>query len=184
MILFVFIDEWGGDDLMYYEEMNRDRTWYDITQVCINGHVINDSYKKYPEHNQNFCEDCGEKTITSCPGCKADIRGARHLDGYGSDFFVDIPPSYCAHCGNPYPWTSLAIEAAIELAQEVEGLTTEEREMLSKSIEEIVKGGPKTPVATTRFKKVAAKFNKGIWNAFRDILVDVASESAKKMLWP
>ncbi|WP_318582892.1 DUF2321 domain-containing protein [Bacillus paranthracis] len=168
---------------MSYEEMMKNRTWYDITQICLNGHIINDTYKKYPEHNQDFCEDCGEKTITACRGCNADIRGARH-DYNGTDLWVETPPNYCAHCGQAYPWTETALEAAKELAQEIDGLTEEERELLSKSIDEIVKGGPKTVVATTRFKKIATKFGAGIGNAFRDILVDVASESAKKMLWP
>ncbi|PEP86081.1 DUF2321 domain-containing protein [Bacillus pseudomycoides] len=164
--------------------MNSDKTWYDIAQICLNGHIINDTYKKYPESDQAFCKDCGEKNITTCQDCNADIRGARHLDGFGTDLQVDTAPNYCSHCGEPYPWTKIALEAAKELAQEVEGLTTEEKELLSKSIDEIVKGGPKTVVATTRFKKIATKFGAGIGNAFRDILVDVASESAKKILWP
>ncbi|MEY8351236.1 DUF2321 domain-containing protein [Bacillus cereus] len=161
----------------------RNKTWYDITQVCLNGHIINDTYKKFPEHNQNFCEDCGEKTITTCQGCDADIRGARHLDGFGTDLFVDAPPNYCTNCGKPYPWTELALEAAKELAQEVEGLTEEERKLLSQSIDEIVKNGPKTVVATTRFKKFASKFGTEMGTAFKEILVDVVSETVKRSLW-
>lgn len=167
---------------MYYEEEEKD--WYDTTQICLNGHIINDIYKGYPEYNQNFCEDCGEGTITTCQGCNAEIRGARHIIGYGIDHRVDTPPKYCAHCGEPYPWTKTALEAAKDLVQEIDELSPEERELLNRSIDEIVKGGPKTVVATTRFKKTATKFGAGIGNAFRDILVDVVSESAKKMLWP
>lgn len=166
---------------MFNEEMNKKR--YDIAQICLNGHIINDMHDTHPEYNQKFCEDCGEGTITTCQECNTSIDGTLLMPN-GTCIYLETPPNYCAHCGKPYPWTKTALEAAKELAQEIDGLSPEEREILSKSIDEIVKGGPKTVVATTRFKKIATKFGAGIGTAFRDILVDVASESAKKMLWP
>ncbi|MEC3471246.1 DUF2321 domain-containing protein [Bacillus tropicus] len=90
--------------------------------------------------------------------------------------------SYISNYSRFLLMTKTALEAAKELVQEINELSPEERELLNRSIDEIVKGGPKTVVATTRFKKNATKFGAGIGNAFRDILVDVVSESAKKML--
>ncbi|HHY2677524.1 TPA: DUF2321 domain-containing protein [Bacillus toyonensis] len=164
--------------------MGQEKGWYDTAQVCLNGHVINDSTNKYADHNQDFCGQCGEKTIRRCLECTSTIRGEYYVPGFGAMTPTYEPPNYCYDCGSPYPWTKAAIEAAKELAKEVEGLTQEEQELLSQSIDEIVKNGPKTVVATTRFKKLATKFGSGIGTAFKDILIDVVSEGVKKSLWP
>lgn len=168
----------------YWYTPRQDRSWYDTAQVCVNGHTINDTYIKYPDRNQKFCDKCGEKTITTCQGCNTSIRGEYHVPGVASIGFTYTPPGYCHECGKAYPWTEAALEAAKELAKEVDGLTQEEQELLSRSIDEIVKNGPKTVVATTRFKKFAPKFGTEIGTAFKDILVDVVSETVKKSLWP
>ena len=47
--------------------------WQDTMQVCLNGHVINAKFLSYPTHNRDFCEGCGEKTITNCPNCDKPI---------------------------------------------------------------------------------------------------------------
>ncbi len=52
------------------------------------------------------------------------------------------------------------------------------------SLDDIVRDTPKTTVAATRFKRILAKAGTGAGQAFRDILVDVISETAKKMIWP
>ena len=49
--------------------------WRDTMQVCMNGHVINAGYKKYPEFNKDFCIKCGAKTIINCPSCETPIPG-------------------------------------------------------------------------------------------------------------
>ncbi|RAN86891.1 hypothetical protein B5P41_26760 [Bacillus sp. SRB_28] len=169
---------------MWQDNETRENSWYDTAQICLNGHIINDSVTLYPKRKQDFCDKCGDKTIMFCQNCNANIRGDYHVPGVGSLGLTYTPPGYCYSCGKPYPWTASALEAAKELAKEVEGLTPAEQELLSQSIDEIVKNGPKTVVATTRFKKLATKFGSGIGNAFREILVDVVSESVKKSLWP
>lgn len=47
-----------------------------------------------------------------------------------------------------------------------------------------VRDTPSTTVPATRIKKLIAKAGKGAAESFREILVDVLSETAKKMLWP
>ena len=47
--------------------------WQDTMQVCPNGHVINASFRKRPYLNKDFCDKCGEKTITNCPKCDKPI---------------------------------------------------------------------------------------------------------------
>ena len=157
-------------------------SWYDVAQICLNGHVINDSVKKYPQHNKKFCDKCGVATITNCPNCNAEIQGEYHVKGAIS--FSYTAPAFCPNCGKSYPWTEAKIQAAHDLAQELENISDDDKEILTQSINEIVKDSPRTTLAATRFKKILSKTSKPIVDAFRDILIDIVSKTAKKLLWP
>ena len=93
-------------------------------------------------------------------------------------------PSFCHNCGKSYPWTEAKIKAAQELAFELDNLTQEEKENLNKSLHDIIRDTPETTVAATRVKKLFAKAGKGVAEGFKNILVDIISEAAKKMIWP
>jgi hypothetical protein len=93
-------------------------------------------------------------------------------------------PSFCSECGKPYPWTEGKLKAAQDLADEMEGLKSEEKALLKRSLDDIVKDSPQTNVAAIRFKKIMAKAGGVAATAFRDIIVDIASETAKKVIWP
>lgn len=153
---------------------------FDIAQICRNGHKINSSSQDYPQFNQDFCEECGSPTITACPECASPIQGA----GRNSMFDHFTVPKFCAKCGSPYPWTKAKLQAALDLTKEVENLDNDEKVMLEKSIDDLVKDTPDKVVAAIRFKKLMVKVGQGASSAFREILVDVVSESAKKLLWP
>ncbi len=77
-----------------------------------------------------------------------------------------------------------AIEAAKEYAEELENLTPEEREKLKKSIDELVQDTPKTQLAASRLKQLAAKAGGSTADIFQKILVNIISEIAKKMILP
>ena len=153
---------------------------YDVAQICVNGHEINSSSVKYPQYNKKFCDKCGAETITKCRQCGENIKGYYHS-------FVSLAPyripSFCDNCGKSYPWTKSKIIAAQELAKEVEGLSKEERLILEKSIDDIVKDTPNGSVAALRFKKIMVKVGKNAADMFKDILVSIASEAAKKAIW-
>ena len=162
--------------------------WYDTAQICIEGHPINCMSVSSPEHNRKFCRKCGAKTITNCENCSAPIKGFYH-DPWASrpgNLSWFTPRSFCDNCGKPYPWTEAKLKAAKELADELDNLSLEEREILKKSLDDIMvmEDTPQTPVAATRFKKLVAKAGKVAADGFRDILVDVLSETAKKIIWP
>ncbi|ABA90275.2 protein of unknown function DUF2321 [Syntrophotalea carbinolica DSM 2380] len=157
-------------------------SYYDVAQICINGHVINSMAKDYPQSNQKYCSDCGEETITACPSCGSNIRGHYHVPGVIS-FSNFHAPSYCFNCGSPYPWTAIRLEAAAELADELDGLTTDEKEKLKSSLPDLVKDGPKTVVAETRFKKIIKKAGADAYEGMKTILVDVVSETVKKSMF-
>ena len=76
------------------------------------------------------------------------------------------------------------MRAARQLAQEFENISDEDRETLDESIDDLVKDTPMTPVAAERVRRVLAKAGKAAAEAFREIFIEVASETAKKLLWP
>jgi len=176
-------------------------SWYDTAQICIKGHTVNLMSVSCPEHNRKFCDRCGAPTITKCQNCNVSINGFYH-EGTADEFdiegmieeIVNPPPnithdyttvqSFCPHCGNPYPWTEARLKAAQELADEIDNLSPEECDLLKKSIDDIVRDTPQTTVAATRFKRLVAKAGKVAADGLKDILVDIASETAKKLIWP
>ncbi|WP_342315558.1 DUF2321 domain-containing protein [Lysobacter sp. FW306-1B-D06B] len=56
-------------------------------------------------------------------------------------------------------------------------------EQFRADLAELTKDGPKTQVASLRFKKVMAKVGSSVAFGVREIVVDVLSEAAKKAIW-
>ncbi len=150
---------------------------YDTAQICLNGHVMTKMYSS-PEFRKKYCEKCGEPTITQCTECKTLIRGS-YEGVYGATYEV---PAYCRSCGKPYPWTKIKIESAEELTNELENLSEEEIKIIKNSINDMVSDTPKTQLATTRFKKLITKAGGFAVNTLRDLVIDIASDTAKKYL--
>ena len=155
---------------------------YDVAQLCLNGHKVNARSTEYAESNQDFCSRCGEATITSCPSCKTSIRGLQF------DTALFLPsfqlPAYCIKCGIAYPWTEATLSAARELVDELDSLSVEDKEQLKDSFDDLVSDTPRTPLATSRFMRLATKAGVGAASVLREIFVDVVSETTKRILWP
>ncbi len=83
-------------------DIRKRQPWRDVMQVCLNGHVINASYQKYPEYNKDFCTACGQKTITQCPKCSNPIPG--ELQDTGVIGPPPGAPKFCERCGERFPW--------------------------------------------------------------------------------
>lgn len=150
-------------------------------QICINGHVITDSLENSPEFAARFCKDCGEKTISKCSHCGINIRGHVSYDGiFGA--YEYKRPSFCHSCGKPYPWTELAIQSAIELAEMSGTLSSDDIEKFKSDIPALSTDSPKTALAVARTKQILAKVGKEVADGIRSIIVDVASETVKKMM--
>jgi len=156
---------------------------YDTAQICLNGHVVNDAVHEYPEHNKKFCDRCGKATLTACPDCNASLQGALHSEG-GVFRMGDIAPAFCHNCGKPYPWTGDRLKAARDLADELEALDAQEKALMKETVEDLVSDGPTTQLAATRFKRLLAKAGPAAAQAFKNVLVEVVSETAKKIVWP
>lgn len=69
------------------------------------------------------------------------------------------------------------------MAKETKGLSSEDKDILKNSINEIVKDTPSSQVAALRFKNVMVKSGKVVAGMFKDILVEIVSEAAKKVIW-
>ena len=112
---------------------------FDVAQICLNGHVINDRTQQFPQGNKRFCPICGEATTTTCLECDHPIRG-----DYISDLVVVMGrfykmPAYCENCGKPYAWTERTRAAAEKLAADLPGLSDEEKGELVGSIDDLVR---------------------------------------------
>lgn len=152
---------------------------YDCAEICLNGHLINDTVKQYPGDNMKFCSTCGKPTIQCCPGCGAEIRGSS--TEYGNSYEV---PSFCTDCGAPYPWLKSRLDTANELFDFLDDISDEDRAILHSNLDDLVSDTPRSQVASLKVKKVLSKVGGGVASAIRDILVDVLSETAKKTMYP
>lgn len=159
-----------------------DRSWYDTAQICLNGHIITTTAIDTPEEQQNFCQQCGAKTISDCPNCSEPIRGYHHIPGI-ADWGEDSAPAFCINCGNPFPWTVSSLEAARDLINEIENLSQPEKDEFTGTLPDVISDTPRTILAATRFKKYASKAGNVVASALRDILIDIASETAKKTMF-
>jgi len=155
---------------------------YHQAQICLNGHVITAYFDVNQERRQKFCDRCGDETVAYCPSCNSRIRGDYVVPGV-IGFYEYHPPAYCADCSSAFPWTVRRLEAARELALELDQLSDDEREQLQAALPDLVRDVPRTQVAAGRFKRLVAKAGGEAATAFREILVDVASETAKKVIW-
>ncbi|MCA0455750.1 MAG: DUF2321 domain-containing protein [Chloroflexi bacterium] len=161
---------------------------HDIALICANGHLINSASTNKPEYNTDFCQECGAKTSNRCESCGADIQGAEiSFHDFGNRrrkvILESKVPNYCHKCGMPYPWTEIAIQAALEYVDELE-LAEDEKIELKQSVRELTKNTPAIQVAALRFKRITMKAGSTTASAMRDILVEVLSEAAKKAIWP
>lgn len=161
---------------------------YDFAQICLNGHVINDSTFEHPQLNLKHCFKCGCDTIIKCPDCNSGIHGHYYDPGYpgfsSSGKNLDKAPSFCHDCGKPYPWTKSAIKAAQELAERIVILSQEEKETLKECIDDLVKikDTPQERIVVSKFKMIAQKAGQEIYNGFKDVLTNLLSEVEKKSL--
>ena len=118
---------------------------------------------------QPFCTKCGKPTLDKCKECDAKIaKGPR--------------PSYCGACGKPFPWTESALTAAREYTDELDGLSSEDKETLKSTFDDLSADTPRTHLAAYQFKKLIKKITPAAGDVLQKIIVDVLSETGKKLL--
>ena len=160
-----------------------DDSWYDTAQICTNGHIITPSLIKNPQQGREFCLKCEASTITKCQECDEIIKGIYHVFG-AIDIRRFAVPNFCHTCGKPYPWTKARLKDAKKLSGELDKLKDDERELLKKYLDDIIRDTPQAAIAATQFNRLIAKTGKPAEAAFKNILLDIVSETAKKIIWP
>ena len=116
----------------------------------------------------------------ACPSCQTEIRGR---DRVVICFLEYAAPAFCYKCGKPFPWTAAGLRAAEDLADELDGLTSDDRESLKKSLHDLVRETPGTHVAETRFKTIMRKVGKDGYESMRSLLTDIVSEVVRKTIF-
>ncbi|MBN1538290.1 MAG: DUF2321 domain-containing protein [Anaerolineales bacterium] len=158
--------------------------WYDISQICLNGHVITDRAKSSPEFMKKYCTKCGEATITSCQHCDTPILGDYQVEGITAiSLSKPKAPGFCHECGHPYPWTLRKINIAKELGDELDNLSKEDQDKFKSTLDDLVTDNPRTELAVIRFKKIMSKVGKDSYEAIKSILVDIVSETVRKSIF-
>ena len=153
---------------------------YDTALVCLNGHSLNSSSTRLPQFNTKHCEECGEPGIAECPACHHAIRGT-YWGGGGLSVNYDVP-RHCPGCGKPYPWTERAVDAARELISLSEKLSPAEKEDFTRAVSDVATDTPRSKAAAQKIKIYSAKAGREIAQGVRDIAVNIASETLKKIL--
>lgn len=156
---------------------------YDVMQVCLNGHKITGTYRSQGESARQRCPECGEPTIISCPECDATIPGRYRTPGIVDLTSGPDPDAYCHECGQPYPWTQRKMEAAEELI-ELADIDDTEKHDLREEIPNLINDTPRSKVAAFKLKEFLERAGNIMSKEARDLLVDIASETAKKVLLP
>lgn len=174
--MYQLIELKKGEELMH----RRVGDWYDIMQVCVNGHKITEYAQSQPEYRQKFCANCGEPTIDACPSCGANIRGHRHLEGVLHVGSSPVP-KYCINCGMGYPWQLSSIENLKEVLKEG-GLTSQDIQEVEKALPDIVRDTKKSESAALKMKRILGKLGKDVYGVAVKVVSDIASEAAKKAL--
>lgn len=153
-------------------------------RTCLNGHVVDNEADAWgTELNaQPYCQSCGAATINECPACHGSLRGHHKYRPLEPD---PKPDSYCVHCGKALPWTETRIEAVKEIAKHIDALTDEDRTTLSEILPDLVCSAntPRTEIGIVKMKKLLKKGGETFAEGTKRVLIDVVSETIKKVLF-
>jgi hypothetical protein len=119
-----------------------------------------------------FCSECGEAAVAGCEHCKNSIT---------VDDVIHGRPSYCSFCGNRFPWTEASLVAAKEYADEMEELSSADKEKLKATFVDLSADTPRTPLAASRFKKIIAMVGPASGEVLKRFCIDFATDVAKKL---
>ena len=155
--------------------------YYETAEVCPNGHHTTASVDTSPVHRSKYCPECGEAAFTKCRNCGGRIRGDYHVPGVVG-YWEWSPPNYCHDCGQPYPWTTLRLATAMAMADEIEKLTPQDREVLKQSLSDLGRDSPRTDLAVTRYSKLRKKMGATAASAFDKVVGALATAAVKTTL--
>lgn len=152
--------------------------YYDIAQICKDGHVINIYEKCHLEKNVKRCPICSAEVISRCQVCQAPIRGG-HIQELRfknratdpRDIFNTIEkttvsskeltkiedfqlPAYCHECGAAYPWTESLLNDADAIIDSFDELSDEQRKLLKERFPDLLTDNPRSISAALTYSKL------------------------------
>jgi hypothetical protein len=130
------------------------------------------SQREDEDQRAAFCTQCGAANISACQHCQTPM---------GYEYLGDRH-SYCGACGKPFPWTETALTTAREYTDELEELSSEDRTILKATFTDLAVDSPKTEIAASRFKRILRKLAPDAAETIRKTIVEIASETAVKLL--
>jgi hypothetical protein len=165
--------------------MGKNETKMKIMTYCLNGHYIGQKssiprartsleVQRYLDRGEDpepslpaFCPTCGAKNINKCQSCKAPIEYYRETN------------MYCGGCGKAFPWTEAALRSAKEFTDELQELSTEQKQILKQTFDDLVVDTPRTSLAASRFKRIVDTLAPAAKDILTKIVVEVATQAAK-----
>ncbi len=166
----------------YMEEREmRDGEYFDVAQICENGHIINIYAQSRPKRNKKYCEKCGAITFKRCSNCKTLIRGYLHTPNVHYIAKIELP-KFCLKCGVPYPWTKLNIKALEELIEATDGLKREERDFLKNGVKDLIEDTPRAKAFASRFRELLSKKKGSMLEEIKKIAIEISSKAIAEII--
>ncbi len=153
---------------------------FDRALVCRNGHVINSTSVRFPEHNDKFCSTCGAEAVSTCTGCAEPIRG--FYWGGEPTFEPWVPPAHCHNCGKRFPWTEARLRAISDLLALTDA-SDADKAALAGAVPALAAESPSTPVAVATWQKFLRGPGRQLASGFRDLIVQVAGAAVSAKLF-
>lgn len=151
---------------------------YRTAQICENGDLITDSADVFPDECVDYCPKCGAATYDACISCGKPIRGVPD-DNPSVDYKI---PFYCTYCGEPFPWTQKILDGAVEILALDTELNPTVRDTIKDAIPGLIVDSPLTAVSAAKYATYISKASNIVRNSLYNLLIDLISESAKKIL--
>ena len=136
---------------MYITEDGR--TYNLKSAICKKGHLQISTLQPEQKCSTDFCQECGSEIIDCCPHCNFMIIGGIAKEKYVLSNLItgerdrritfykkDYVPSYCPHCGKPYPWVENFLKEYKEILEfQLEESEKELRDKIYTATEEFIK---------------------------------------------
>ena len=163
------------------DNQEESRGEYTTALICEKGHVTSLDYGPTAPQ-EPYCKECGAKTLSACPKCDSPIHGQYFIPGEIDLMGGYSAPNYCQACGTPYPWTQARRFALTEIIAEMQHLSAEDRAKLVERLPDLAAVTPQTEGAILRMQRALQKAAPGVAEAARRLLIQYATEEAKKRL--
>lgn len=94
------------------------------------------------------------------------------------------PPAFCHNCGKAFPWTIQKLQVIEDWIGKIDNLSNEEKRDFRSCLSSIIADEPRTSLASLNIRRYIERATPEIKAFISDALKDVATEAAKKFIWP